>query len=134
MSASASSWRVAMAGRSPVHRSRAGTRPALSLSKGPVVAARLDPVIHERVRLGIVGALAARESMRFGELKALLRLTDGNLAVHARRLEEAGYVAVAKSFEGRVPRTDFRLTAAGRAALARYLREMEAFVRALRRG
>ena len=97
-------------------------------------ASRLDPVIHERVRLGIVSALAARETMRFGELKELLRLTDGNLSVHARRLEEAGYVAVEKSFEGRVPRTDFHLTAAGRAALDRYLLEMEALVRAIRRG
>jgi DNA-binding transcriptional ArsR family regulator len=95
---------------------------------------RLDPVIHERVRLGIVSALAARETLRFGELKELLRLTDGNLSVHARRLEEAGYVAVEKSFEGRVPRTDFRLSAAGRAALHRYLLEMEALVRAIRRG
>ncbi len=99
-----------------------------------VGASRLDPVIHERVRLGIVSALAARETLRFGELKELLRLTDGNLSVHARRLEEAGYLAVEKSFEGRVPRTDFHLTAAGRAALDRYLLEMEALVRAIRRG
>jgi DNA-binding transcriptional ArsR family regulator len=97
-------------------------------------AARLDPVIHERVRLGIMSALAARETMRFGEVKELLRLTDGNLSVHARRLEEAGYVAVEKSFEGRVPRTDFHLTASGRAALHRYLKDIEALVRAVRRG
>jgi DNA-binding HxlR family transcriptional regulator len=85
-------------------------------------------VIHERVRLGIVGALAARDRMRFGELKDLLGLTDGNLSVHARRLEEAGYVAVRKSFEGRVPKTEFRLTARGRAAFERWVAEMEALL------
>ena len=90
-------------------------------------------MIHERVRLAIVSALAVHERMRFGDLKALLGLTDGNLSVHARRLEEAGYLAVEKSFEGRVPRTDYRLTVAGRAALARYLAEMEGLVTSLRR-
>jgi DNA-binding MarR family transcriptional regulator len=92
----------------------------------------VDPVIHERARLGIVGALAARESLRFPELRDLLGLTDGNLSVHARRLEEAGYVAVRKSFEGRVPRTDLRLTPRGRAAFRRWLAAMEAWVRAAR--
>jgi len=113
---------------------RNATRDRARAADSAAGAARLDPVIHERVRLGIVSALAARERMRFGEVKELLRLTDGNLSVHARRLEEAGYVAVEKSFDGRVPRTDFRLTAAGRAALGRYLHEMEALVRAIRRG
>src|SRR5262245_34730825 len=121
-----------MAGKRTAIRDRARDRARAALA--PTGASRLDPVIHERVRLGIVSALAARESMRFGELKELLRLTDGNLSVHARRLEEAGYVAVEKSFDGRVPRTDFRLSASGRAALHRYLHEMEALVRAIRRG
>lgn len=95
--------------------------------------AALDAVIHERVRLAIVSALAVHESLRFGDLKALLGLTDGNLSVHARRLEDAGYLAIEKSFEGRVPRTDYRLTAAGRGALARYLTDMEGLVTSLRR-
>lgn len=95
--------------------------------------AALDAVIHERVRLGIVSALAVNERLRFADLKALLGLTDGNLSVHARRLEEAGYLEVEKSFDGRIPRTDFRLTATGRAALARYLATMEGLVKSLRR-
>ena len=95
-------------------------------------AADLDRIIHERVRLGIVSALAATESLAFNELKRLLRITDGNLSVHARKLEEAGYVAVQKSFEGRIPRTDYRLTPAGRRALVRYLDHMEALIRAAR--
>ena len=92
----------------------------------------LDRVIHERVRLGMVSALAVNESLSFTDLKRLMNTTDGNLSVHARRLEEAGYIAVAKSFEGRVPRTEFRLTAAGRRALERYLDHMEALIRATR--
>ncbi len=113
---------------------RAATRDRARAGTATDAALGLDPVIHERLRLGIVSALAARPSLRFGELKALLGCTDGNLSVHARRLEEAGYVAVEKSFEGRVPRTDFRLTASGRAALARYVAEMERLVKAVRRG
>ncbi|MCM3876589.1 MAG: transcriptional regulator [Thermoanaerobaculia bacterium] len=92
----------------------------------------LDRVIHERLRLGIVSALAAGPSLTFGELKALLGTTDGNLSVHARRLEEAGYVACRKTFEGRTPRTEFRLTEAGRRALRRYLDHMEALIEAAR--
>jgi DNA-binding MarR family transcriptional regulator len=92
----------------------------------------LDRLIHERVRLGIVSALAGAPSLTFVELKSALRLTDGNLSVHARRLEEAGYVECKKGFDGRVPRTEFKLTAKGRAALGRYLAHMEALVRALR--
>jgi DNA-binding MarR family transcriptional regulator len=97
-------------------------------------AASLDRVIHERARLGIVSALAANPSLSFQELKGLLGLTDGNLAIHARRLEEAGYVACTKGFEGRVPRTEYRLTAAGRKALAAYLEHMESIIRAARKG
>jgi DNA-binding MarR family transcriptional regulator len=98
------------------------------------VAPELDQLVHERMRLGIVSALAVNESLSFAELKALLQATDGNLSVHARKLEDAGYVACTKSFEGRVPRTDYQLTAAGRAALTRYLDHMEALIRATRDG
>jgi DNA-binding MarR family transcriptional regulator len=92
----------------------------------------LDSLIHHRMRLGIVSALAAEESLTFNELKALLRTTDGNLSVHARKLEDAQYVTVTKRFEDRRPRTDYRLTAAGRKALQRYLDHMEALIRATR--
>jgi DNA-binding HxlR family transcriptional regulator len=94
----------------------------------------LDRVIHERVRLAIVSALAVAPRLSFNELKAQLRITDGNLSVHARRLEEAGYLVCHKSFEGRVPRTEFQLTAAGRRALLRYLDHMEALIRVTREG
>lgn len=105
----------------------------------PAAAARtrgmpdLDRVIHERMRLGIVSALAASESLTFPELRRLLDASDGNLSVHARRLEEAGYVACSKTFEGRVPRTEYRLTAAGRRAFERYLAHLEAVIEHARR-
>lgn len=92
----------------------------------------LDRIIHERLRLAIVSALAVREALSFNELKQLLGTTDGNLSVHARKLEDAGYVHCEKSFEGRTPRTDYKLTAAGRRALERYLSHMEALIRATR--
>lgn len=92
----------------------------------------LDSLIHHRMRLGIVSALAAEESLTFNELKSLLRTTDGNLSVHARKLEDAQYVTVTKRFEDRRPRTEYRLTAAGRKALQRYLDHMEALIRATR--
>jgi len=95
-------------------------------------AAELDRLIHERIRLGIVSALAVNESLSFNELKALMKTTDGNLSVHARKLEEAQYVVCRKSFDGRVPRTEYRLTAAGRRALERYLEHMEALIKATR--
>ncbi|HUH13852.1 MAG TPA: transcriptional regulator [Longimicrobiales bacterium] len=91
-----------------------------------------DRLIHERVRLGIVSALAVNESLTFNELKELLGTSDGNLSVHARKLEEAGYVDCTKSFEGRFPRTEYRLAAAGRHALERYLGHMESLIRAVR--
>ena len=94
----------------------------------------LDRLIHERMRLAMVSALAVNESLTFNELKRLLETTDGNLSVHARRLEEAGYVLCTKSFEGRVPRTEYRLTDAGRQALERYLAHMEALIRSTRQG
>jgi DNA-binding HxlR family transcriptional regulator len=96
------------------------------------VPSDVDRVIHERIRLGIVSALAVNRSLTFNELKALLKTTDGNLSVHARRLEEADYIVCAKSFDGRTPRTEYRLTAAGRKALERYLNHMEALIRATR--
>lgn len=92
----------------------------------------LDRLIHERVRLAIVSALAVNESLAFNELKDMLSLTDGNLSVHARKLEEAGYVQCTKKFEGRVPRTEFRLTDEGRRALEAYLDHMEAIIQAVR--
>lgn len=94
----------------------------------------LDRVIHERVRLAIVSALAGAESLSFNELKDLLDITDGNLSVHARRLEEAGFVACEKSFVDRVPRTEYQLTAAGRRALDEYLDHMESLIRRVREG
>jgi DNA-binding MarR family transcriptional regulator len=92
----------------------------------------LDRLIHERMRLGIVSALAANESLTFNELKKLLKTTDGNLSVHARKLEEANYIACAKSFQGRMPKTEYRLTDSGRKALEKYLNHMEALIHAMR--
>lgn len=92
----------------------------------------LDRLIHERMRLGIVSALAANRSLTFNELKKLLQTTDGNLSVHARKLEEANYIACTKSFEGRMPKTEYRLTDSGRRALEKYLNHMEALIQAMR--
>jgi DNA-binding MarR family transcriptional regulator len=97
-------------------------------------AAALDRIIHERLRLAIVSALSVNPILTFAELKRLLATTDGNLSVHSRKLEDAGYIAVEKKFEGRVPRTEYRLTATGRTALERYLTHMEALIRATRNG
>jgi len=99
---------------------------------GPASASDLDRLIHERMRLGIVSALAVNESLTFSDLKKLLDTTDGNISVHARKLEDAQYIACEKSFEGRVPKTEYRLTPAGRRALERYLNHMEALIRATR--
>jgi len=103
--------------------------PGGSLRNGPP---ELDKLIHERLRLAIVSALAVNESLSFGNLKELVKTTDGNLSVHARKLEDAGYLACTKGFDGRVPRTEFRITAAGRKALERYLDHMDAVIRAAR--
>jgi DNA-binding HxlR family transcriptional regulator len=97
-------------------------------------AAELDRLIHERVRLGIVSALAVNDVLSFNQLKGLLHTTDGNLSVHARRLEQAQYVTCTKSFAGRIPKTEYRLTPLGRRALERYLDHMEALIRATRQG
>ncbi len=92
----------------------------------------LDRLIHERIRLGIVSALATNASLSFNDLKRILKTTDGNLSVHARKLEEAEYISCLKYFEGRVPRTEYRLTATGRRALAHYLNQMEEWIRLTR--
>jgi DNA-binding HxlR family transcriptional regulator len=92
----------------------------------------LDRLIHERIRLGIVSALATNDSLSFNDLKRVLKTTDGNLSVHARKLEEAEYISCVKFFEGRVPRTEYRLTTKGRAALAEYLDQMEEWIRVTR--
>jgi DNA-binding HxlR family transcriptional regulator len=92
----------------------------------------LDRLIHERLRLGIISALAVNERLSFNDLKHMLDTTDGNLSVHARKLEEAQYITCDKSFDGRVPRTEYRLTAAGRRALEKYLAHMEAIIKAVR--
>ena len=127
-----------MAAKRAVRRSDAESPPAkvrLGAIAGGAAAKtslELDRVIHERVRLAIVSALAVNDALTFNELKALLDLTDGNLSVHARKLEDAGYLSCQKSFEGRVPKTEFRITAPGRQALHRYLAHMEGLIRSTR--
>ncbi len=96
------------------------------------VPGAFNRLIHERMRLGIVSALAVNDCLTFSELKQLLKTTDGNLSVHARKLEEAAYITCSKSFDGRLPKTEYRLTASGRRALERYLDHMEALIRATR--
>lgn len=125
MAAKAGSARVARE-----DRTRAGGGSASRMPEAPVVS--LDRLIHERTRLGIVSALAANPSLTFNELKELLRASDGNVSAHARKLEDAGYIHCMKSFAGRVPKTQFKLTAAGRRALEKYLEHMEAVIRATR--
>lgn len=113
--------------RRPPRKGQPGPVPA-----PPAAAQQLDRLVHERLRLGILSALSVNESLTFTELRKLLETTDGNLSVHARKLEDAGYIACAKGFEGRVPRTDYRLTDAGKKALDRYLDHMEALIQAMR--
>ena len=114
--------------RAPRENSPATLRGAASQP----VASSLDRLIHERIRLGIVSALAVNRALTFNELKALLKTTDGNLSVHARKLEEASYIICKKSFDGRLPKTEYRLAPAGKQALERYLDHMEALIRATR--
>jgi DNA-binding HxlR family transcriptional regulator len=115
-------------------RSSGHTRRSKKPAEGRGVAAlELDAVIHERVRLGIVSALAVNDTLSFNDLKKLLEITDGNLSVHARKLENAGYVKCTKSFVGRQPRTEFTLTASGRHALEGYLKQMESVIQAARK-
>jgi DNA-binding MarR family transcriptional regulator len=131
-----------MVGRESVRSAALAAREVLSeeavgdqdsrVVRGTGQAPELDSLIHEKVRLGIVSALAANDTLTFRELKELMRTTDGNISVHARRLEDASYIECSKSFEGRIPRTSYRLTAEGRRALERYLDHMEALIRAAR--
>jgi DNA-binding HxlR family transcriptional regulator len=134
---------VAKGSGSAVPKDRsAGVVPATGAETAPArrpgarAAARassaLDRIIHERLRLGIVSALAVNQVLSFNELKQLMQATDGNLSVHARKLEEAGYISCEKTFSGRLPHTEYRLTASGRRALERYLDHMEALIRATR--
>src|SRR5437899_949360 len=113
----------------PASRSRDGDRSSSKpVARTEPSSLELDRLIHERLRLGILSALAVNSSLTFNELKKLLNTTDGNLSVHARKLEEAEYIACEKSFQGRMPKTEYRLTSAGRRALERYLDEMEALI------
>jgi len=117
-----------------VARAKAQLRdvPPPAVSRPQRTVAELDRVIHERVRLGVVSALAVNDALTFTELKKLFDVTDGNLSVHTRKLEDAGYVECSKSFEGRLPRTEYRLTAMGRRALDKYLVHMESIIQAAR--
>ncbi len=97
-------------------------------------ATELNRLIHERMRLGIVSALAVNDTLTFNDLKEAMQTTDGNLSIHARKLEEAGYITCTKSFDGRIPRTEYKLAAAGRKALENYINHMEALIRMTREG
>jgi len=120
------------AGRVHVARQLVRAVPRLAGEARVAAPPDLDRLIHERIRLGIVSALAVNESLSFNELKKLLKTTDGNLSVHARKLEEAEYVMCEKYFEGRLPRTVYRLTPTGQRALERYLDYMEALIQSMR--
>ena len=128
---------MAKAGTARKLESGGGSQPAAGKQLAAVEGARalhLDRLIHERTRLAIVSALAVNEALTFTELKQLLDVSDGNLSVHARKLEDAGYVRCEKTFENRMPKTSYRLTPAGRAAFERYLNHMEALIEATREG
>jgi DNA-binding MarR family transcriptional regulator len=129
MAAKSNAARTQRPERSDAQAERA-KRPAAAETQ----ATNLDRVIHERTRLAIISALAVNASLTFNDLKGLLRVTDGNLSVHARKLEDAGYVECTKSFNGRVPKTEYRLSAAGKRALEKYLDHMEALIRVTREG
>lgn len=120
--------------KAPAQRKLDGQARRLEVVSESVAASPgLDRIIHERLRLGMVSALSIHDSLSFAELKSILGASDGNLSVHARKLEDAGYVECHKSFAGRVPKTDYSLTAAGRKALERYLAHMEALIHAMKR-
>jgi DNA-binding HxlR family transcriptional regulator len=124
-----------MAGKQNAARKEREKKPesaGIAAVSAAIGAPKLDRLIHERLRLGILSALSVNESLTFNELKKLLDTTDGNLSVHARKLEEAGYLACTKTFAGRVPRSDYKLSAAGRRALERYLDHMEALIQTMR--
>ena len=122
-----------MAARENTVKKEREKRPAAGpVAASPASAHTLDRLVHERLRLGILSALAVNETLTFNELKKLLETTDGNLSVHARKLEDAQYIACTKSFENRLPKTEYRLTSVGRRALERYLDHMEALIDTLR--
>jgi DNA-binding MarR family transcriptional regulator len=129
--ASAHADRGRATARQGSHESPASAREGKPRARDPQVA-NFDRIIHERLRLGIISALAVNDRLTFNDLKRLLDTTDGNLSVHARKLEDAQYIVVEKSFAGRVPRTEYRVTAAGRRALEKYLAHMEALIKAVR--
>jgi len=122
---------VAKSNAARLERDEKSKRPAPP-ARPPENATNLDRLIHERTRLAIISALAVNDSLTFNELKALLGVTDGNLSVHARKLEDAGYISCAKSFANRLPKTEYRVTPNGRRALEKYLDHMEALIRATR--
>ena len=124
--------RQSTAKHTPARRAKATTAPQAIPDSSKSAASHLDRLIHERLRLGIISALAANESLTFSDLKNLMNTTDGNLSVHARKLEDAGYIAVTKYFEGRLPKTEYKLTAAGRRALENYLSHMETLIQQMR--
>jgi DNA-binding HxlR family transcriptional regulator len=124
--------KAAQATRKPTDYESAALKPSAQGHLRTPELPELDRLIHERIRLGIVSALATNESLSFNDLKRVLKTTDGNLSVHARKLEEAQYISCVKFFEGRVPRTEYRLTATGRRSLAEYLDQMEAWIRVTR--
>ena len=113
-------------------RRQTAAAPREARSARASAAPPLDRLIHERLRLGIVSALAANESLSFSSLKSLVDSTDGNLSVHARKLEDAGYISCTKTFEGRVPKTEYKLTTTGRRALENYLNHMETLIQKMR--
>ena len=120
--------------RQSTQKKRAAATPLRDIGEKPKHAApNLDRLIHERIRLGIISALAANESMTFSELKSLMDTTDGNLSVHARKLEEGGYITCSKSFEGRLPKTEYKLTTSGKQALEDYLNHMETLIHQMRK-
>ena len=126
-----------MAGREKLRLAQRATtpsRPEAGVSRRVEDLPELDRTIHERIRLGIVSALAINDSLSFNDLRRLLKTTDGNLSVHARKLEEARYVTCSKFFDGRIPRSEYRLTPAGRRALEKYVAQMEDLIRRTRKG
>jgi DNA-binding HxlR family transcriptional regulator len=116
----------------PLRASSSATDRTRSRDSLPDSTLELDPLIHERMRLGIISALAVRDVLTFSELKKLLDASDGNLSVHARKLEEVDYIVCSKGFEGRVPKTEYRITGIGRKALENYLSHMEGIIRSTR--
>ena len=123
---------MAKASAQPRKPARMRSLPRPSAPQHAPALPELDRLIHERIRLGIVSALATHDSLSFNDLKRILKTTDGNLSVHARKLEDAQYISCSKYFEGRVPRTQYRLSAAGRRALSQYLDQMEGWIRLTR--